>query len=306
MSLLRNIFGRREEVLSQEELEQYEEENIDSEIKNPHTIEDIVRSLTSIEEINRLRNFLDKRERELTGNYNLHKPESPVEEDLGIDEYEVEEVETVVEPPKELLEEPSIPDKSYEELKKEEIQYDSYQKQDDIEFGDEDISDEIVEPEFDEEPYLDNTNTNSIDTTQLEKHDDPDFVEIGEDHVALNSDSFSIESDLFFQKITDIFGKHNCSKQIVYGRFLTGIGKKDLFQIGIYKSESFMDNISIEEQNTWFITQIKQLEELKNFKVLNSKEGVKDLIWEKDKNHAIIISFKATQFLNENKFDFTL
>lgn len=304
MSLLKNLFGRREEILSQEELEQLDDQ--EEEIKNPHTIEELIASLKNQDEINRIRNFLDKRERELTGNFNLHKPkEDNFKEEIQIDNYK----EEIIEPPKELLEEPKNPISSINEIKKSYTAKESIEKEEEkeIQFNQKKENIQIEEPEFEDE-YLENTLPKTkIDTSELEKEEiDTDFLEIEEKEILINTDSFEIESDLFYQKISEIFGKHNCSKQVMYGKFLTGIGKKDILQIGVFKSESFTEDINIDEQSSWFISQIKQLEELKNFKILNSKEGIKDLIWDKDKNHAIIISFKVTQFLNENKFDFSL
>lgn len=324
MSLLKNLFGRREEVLTEEEMEHIDDnsEFEDQEVKNPHTIEDLVRSLNTQDEINRLRNLLDKRERDITGNYDLHKVEEEKSHyDLVQDIRKVNYEEKIVEPEfneektkTREYDEPKNPEKSFEEINQRKVNLD-FNKNEDISFQSQEDNEEennkVIEPDFlEEEDYIDDSIINKgskIDTTQLEKEkEDKDFLEIDEKQVNLNEDTFPMEADLFYQRVCDIFGNHNCSKKQVYGRFLSSIGKRDLFQIGVYKSEAMGEDVSIEEQSSWFISQIKQLEELKNFKVLNSKDGLKDLIWDKDEKNAIVISFKAVQFLNENKFDFTL
>lgn len=274
MSLLKTIFGRKEEIIT-EDLDSYEEE----EIKHPHTIEDLISNLNSQEEINRVRNYLDKREREITGDYSLHKPEN--EKEIKLEE---------------------IYEKNF--LKKEEEKVE-------IEFEKNELQNPTKNETvtFQENIEKENSPKNTEKKIEIDEEEydlDEDFIEFEDDEVKVSEDSFTIKTDLFFQKICQIFGNHNTSKQFIYGRFFAGLGKRDIYQIGIFKSEAFDSNESIEEQNSWFISQIKQLEELKNFKVLNSKDGLKDLIWDVDGKNAIIISFKSVQLLNERKFDFYL
>ncbi|MCA9496341.1 MAG: hypothetical protein KC589_05345 [Nanoarchaeota archaeon] len=61
--------------------------------------------------------------------------------------------------------------------------------------------------------------------------------------------------------------------------------------------------MSVEDENAWFITRIKKLEELKKFKMLKSEAQEKDLVWIRDDYPTILISFRTTNSL-ENQDDF--
>lgn len=108
---------------------------------------------------------------------------------------------------------------------------------------------------------------------------------------------------VIINKLRDIFTDENMffkeSKQINY-EILKG---EEVTCIGIRKKEAYFNWESVSEQSAWFISEIKKFNELKNFKVIRSEEGIKDLVWNKER--PIIISFRSVNHLpNQDNFIF--
>ncbi len=108
---------------------------------------------------------------------------------------------------------------------------------------------------------------------------------------------------IIINKLRDIFTDDNLffkeSKKISY-EVLKG---KEVTCIGIRKKSAYFTEESISEQNSTFISEIKKFDELKNFKVIRSEDGIKDLVWNKE--HPVLICFRTVNLLpNQDFFSF--
>ena len=108
---------------------------------------------------------------------------------------------------------------------------------------------------------------------------------------------------VIINKLRDIFTDDNLffkeSKKISY-EILKG---KEVTCIGIRKKSAYFTEESISEQNSTFISEIKKFDELKNFKVIRSEDGIKDLVWNKE--HPVLICFRTVNLLpNQDFFSF--
>lgn len=111
-----------------------------------------------------------------------------------------------------------------------------------------------------------------------------------------DSEKDSLEMNgVIINKLRDIFTDENLffkeSSKINYDI----LKDEDVTCIGIRKKEAYFSWESASEQSTWFISEIKKFPELKNFKVIRSEDGIKDLIWNKEK--PILISFRSINYL---------
>lgn len=78
------------------------------------------------------------------------------------------------------------------------------------------------------------------------------------------------------------------------------LGQRETLAFGIYNSN--LSNIS--DQTHWFIQKLKQFSRLKECKMLLSEENQKDLILEVNSQCAVLLSFKTTELIQGDNFDF--
>jgi hypothetical protein len=314
MDFIKKIFSSKKHELSEDEHEKFQSMISNHSAKSSFNITEYIHSLSTLEEINRIRNLLDKREQEIEqGNLFLidadlktkHIPEflsdekedsDPYFQDLGDEpvsqieeEFKNEEVKEI-EPTQDI----PIPEK---------IENDDFFKQENEE-DNKDILDthseidsllkDIEEDEKKEENII-NENPESYD-----------IIETYPNSEEINLSSFDSETGLFKNSLIDIFGSENVLSTVQKHLPIDGLRDKKIFHIGIRNKHFFNSGKSLSEENSWFISKIKQLPELKQFKVIRSEQGSKDLVWIKE-DYAILISFRATTFLKSlEEFDFNL
>lgn len=217
-------------------------------------LEEIVKKIKP-DQINKLRNLLDKKEEEIEKkNPSIQTINKEKEETIETHEHDEE---------KEKFEQENETD-AIGELKTQEIE----NIKDEHEIAEESEENKLVEEEKEEYLELEGENNNNETFTQNEI--------IADEMKAL----FSKEN--IFVKTT-----RNSEHEVLDGKTLT--------QINVFDNFSDM-NTSVSEQNSWFVSNIKKLSELKNFKILKSEEGVKDLVWEKDE--PVMICFRANNVVN--------
>lgn len=191
-----------------------------------------------------------------------------------------------------------------------------------IEFDDSDDIDDSLNKEFDDsdeksKENLDNSNESEKDEkidykeltpqvsqekkiNKIEDLEDEDEVQIfnsqGEENSTKEVDPalFSVVHDELMELFEE--GKIILLKQKF--TFPT-IGERETLAFGVYNS-----NLSnIKDQTHWFIQKLKQFSRLKECKMLLSEEDQKDLILEVNEDHAVLLSFKTTNKI-ENSFEF--
>ena len=265
-------FKKQDSHLSEEEKEKLdylvypdeeETKNTSSAQKESFDIFSHIRGISSIHEINKIRNMLDEQEKYLSGksteetttkNYKSSQEQEdyPSIETQEIDEQEEEE------PPKK---------QETPEVKLEEVQ--TYK-------------------EIEEEPLV-----------KEEEEEDKNQPQ----HTSSIEDEFETQTSLFYDKVKNLFGEENMFYRSEEESQLNILKGKKVFQIGLRQKSAFGED-NTKEENSWFVTTIKQLDELKNFKMMRSEEGIKDLVWDKG-DYAILISFRATSLLSStDEFDF--
>lgn len=183
-------------------------------------------------------------------------------------------------------------------------------KKEDIEIHEEEVQ-KVPTPEFEVEEVEDihkvevSDEISTIEDTQIEVQEEDEYVEL--DTVkSENKPSFEVESGLFLKHVIEVFGEQNVFSIIEEKLGLDYLKGKPVLHIGIRNKDFFMQDVPVSEQNYWFVSFVKKVENLKNFKFIRSEEGMKDLVWERDEGF-ILISFKATQYLQSlDEFDFEL
>ena len=301
MSFLKTLFtGQRDHDLSEEEREKFQEfqksefnsnDKIDLEI-----VLDFISS-ASDSEIVKIKNQIAIKE----DNYEPDSPEITKEEVEKVFNKEEDKDEII----EESLNETNSEEEDLAEEKKELKELDETleeEKEETIEIlkeesvlDDEDLenitSDEIelsekVKSEFDED---------------LEIVDDADDEYEIEDVEVSNVSSKSIDSDdepILFSVVHDELMELFNDGQIVLlkEKFdFPSLGERDTLAFGIYNT----DFSQTKEQTHWFVQHLKQFSRLKECKMLLSEEGEKDLILEVGDKHAILLSFKTTNLVNE-------
>lgn len=132
--------------------------------------------------------------------------------------------------------------------------------------------------------------------------EEPD--EISEKENPVIEDEFETQTSLFYDKVKEIFGEENMFSRVEEESNLDILKGKKVFHIGLRQKSAFGQETSIKDENSWFITTVKQLDDLKNFKMMRSEEGIKDLVWDRG-DYAILLSFRATTILSSiDEFDF--
>ena len=115
------------------------------------------------------------------------------------------------------------------------------------------------------------------------------------------------KGDRVADELRDIFGVENIFVTTSNNSNLDVLKGKEIFHIGIRNENSQGGNFSVAQENSWFVSGVKRLSFLKNFKMIRSEESVKDLVWEIDSNKAIVLSYRSVTLLDEDgSFDFTL
>lgn len=266
------IFGKFKKQQQSHELSEEEQEQLTSMMDSPSPSQDstfeiieYIKSITTLHEINKLRNILDKQEETLTGVHPVDKEENfsnqskfTIEEETQPHQ-EISQVET----------QPLEENETYESSDPQKHEFE-IEKVDDYKT----IEDDYAEP------------TEEIQETK---------------------DEFSIQKELFLDKLKDLFGEDNFFVNIEEKSEIESLKGKKILHIGLRQKYAFgLDTTTPQEENKWFISTIKQLDDLKNFKMLRSEEGIKDLVWDRG-DFAILLSFRSTNLLNSvNEFDFDL
>ena len=381
MKLFQNLFNKNHD-LNEEEQQKFNSMVGEEQLPMPstplsQTPRDFVSSLSSLEEINKIRNLLDTREKELeSGDMYLvdsqinHESapefesipvqdtsvsekniEEPItENDLNHETYEEEsssynknEVSGTYEEENSYTQEDTSSQMTFESQTNETTNYGDTPQQNnysdnlnvqeetslstespelefgstssEVEFTPEPESYESLDKEDQSNPLpeeillKDNKETVPSGGIQFDiepEEEDNDFVDLTQDSTTPLKETFSSSAmDLYLEKVSSIFGAENIiSIQKEQGATSFNPTKK-LLHIGIRNRDRFGHG-DMNEENAWFIGQVKQLDDLKSYKMLKSEKGLKDLIKEED-SHITIISFRATPYLNSmDEFDFEL
>lgn len=275
------IFDKFKKQQQAHDLSEEEQEQLTSMINSPSSNEDStfdivehIKSISTLHEVNKLRNLLDMQEEVITGIHPVDK-----EKDSGV---EYKEQSTPVEPSFTIEEET----KPVSEIKEETSQ--NLQDNESYESSNEHKHNFEVE---EVEDYK------TIEDNYEDKFEEVDSIE----------DEFSIQKELFLDKLKELFGEDNIFVNVQENSSIESLKDKKVLHIGLRQKYAFgLDSTSPQEENKWFITTIKQLDDLKNFKMLRSEEGIKDLVWDRG-DFAILLSFRSTNLLNSvNEFDFEL
>lgn len=320
---------RKKDTLTEEEKEKFTQllsnnQEESSENQKQFDIFTYVKSLNSIHEINKIRNLLDEQEKQLTQDTNSYVDDysQDVYEDIkeeGVDtptnNIEIEEVDSYKN-----IEENS----SQNSQRDNSINQDSYNKnpednshnseevssidQDSYKENSEDNSKEVNS--IDQDSYNDNSEDNSLNPENIHIEEVDSYKDIEEENIyekeppQQQDDEFTKETTKLYQKIKEIFGEENVFTTTVENSQIEVIKNKKTFHIGIRDKNSFDKQNTTQDENQWFIKGIKQLENLKEFKIIRSEEGIKDLLLERG-DYAILLSFKATNILSsKDSFDF--
>ncbi len=349
-----NKFFKKDHDLSFEEQEKFQnmintgnsENTYSDDLSESFNFEFAISRLSSFEELNRIRNLLDKREKEIESGTSylvdseIKNSDVPdFEESIPIKSNSVTEMNIEEDITEDDLNNETYEDNSY---KPDEIKDDLTYNDDKLnQFEENNLEKESPELNFDSNENLIDKKEDSFDYDELDKEDDrveipneileeseepqkgkikfdledeqedKDFVELESVQPAKNvesvvDDKFSIESDMFYSKVKDIFGEENIVKKVEESSNLDLIKNKKVLHLGLREKNKFLEESNMIEENTWFITHIKQLDDLKNFKMIKSDKGMKDLLWDRG-DYAIIISFRATTFLTSiEDFDFEI
>ncbi len=348
MKLFQNIFNKNHE-LNEEQQQRFNSmvENDSSQSQQPTSLQqnphNLVASLQSLEEINKIRNLLDKREKELeTGSMYLVESEIKHQEEPEFEAISVNSNSVSEENIEESITENDLNYETYEDSepfqeseknkKEESTNYsdnlNSYEETSlssespELTFGNNDnITTKIPQEEsyeaLDKEEEINPMPEELLEKKEeehskgieidLEPDKDSDFIEFDSLNTkkTVEEDILSPEMDLYCEKIKTIFGEENFFARIEEENKTSYNSNKKLLHIGIRQKENFGQGNTLEE-NAWFIGHIKQLEDLKSYKMLRSEQGMKDLVKE-DPSFVTIISFRGTSFLNSlEEFDFEL
>lgn len=144
-----------------------------------------------------------------------------------------------------------------------------------------------------------------------DKNDVPNYVEIN-DSVAKLPNQYEkkqneniIDKNTILSQIKDIFGGENVISKTLENFHPKLPKDKNILCIGIRNQNAFRNDMTTDEQNTWFISKIKTFDKLKLFKMLESTKLQKDLFFDNGKI-AILICYKSTQILKSSKeFNFS-
>ena len=106
-----------------------------------------------------------------------------------------------------------------------------------------------------------------------------------------------VDEEEVLDKLKAYFGAENIFQETRNDLKNEVLKNKEVYCIGIRSKEAFSDeNFDMLKQNSWFIRNIKKLDELKNFKMISSSNVEKNLVWDKGE-YAILISYKAINML---------
>jgi hypothetical protein len=302
MKILKNLFAKDEELSIQDK--EKINEIIDKK-NNPSTynaeqidLTDFVSHL-KLEQLNELRELIDKREDELHELYGL-KTIKAAENRKYKGELEI----------KEPVHENDLNNKTYDDevCYKEEIKNinDSVAKEiEDIHQPKDDIYE--IEPEIEKKSIQTENNT---EHTQNKINEKEEYIEFDDNTTLEELDTKqNMKQELqntkndFYLKIIRIFGEENVFSE-TKTNFNPQLPKdKEILCIGIRKSDGFNKD-SDSAQNTWFIQNIKKLDELAHFKMLTSSPNQKELFWDKEIK-PILISYKSTNIIKtKDEFEF--
>lgn len=105
-------------------------------------------------------------------------------------------------------------------------------------------------------------------------------------------------------RLRDIFSDENLFYRVSTKINYDILNGKEVTCIGVRRKDAYYNWQSISEQTAWFISEIKKVNEVKNFKIIKSEDGIRDLVWNKDE-HPILICFKSVELLpNQDEFNF--
>ena len=282
------IFDKFKKQQQAHDLSEEEQEQLTSMMNTPSSNDDAtfdiveyIKSISTLHEVNKLRNLLDMQEEVITGIHPVDKEkdnpaEYKEESSYSQPSFTIEEEERPV---------PEIKEE-YSQDKEEGFQ--NLQDNESYESSNEDKHNFEVEEVDDYKTLEDNFE---------DKFEEVDSIE----------DEFSIQKELFLDKLKELFGEDNIFVNVQENSAIESLKDKKVLHIGLRQKYAFgLDSTTPQEENKWFITTIKQLDDLKNFKMLRSEEGIKDLVWDRG-DFAILLSFRSTNLLNSvNEFDFEL
>ena len=298
MRILKNLFAKDEEL----SLEDREKINTIIENKNKPNeydpdkinLHEFVSHL-KLEQLNEMRDLIDRREDELHELYGLKDIKGSKKKEYK-GEIDV----------KEPIHEDDLNTITYDDETdyKEEIKNinDSVAKEiEDIHQQTKDIYE--IEPETEQKPVKKAKKpiNDENDEEYLEFNDTITIEEL-DSKQNLKNKLDNTKDDLYL-KIVKIFGEENVFKE-TKTNFKPSLPKdREINCIGIRKSDSFNKD-SESTQNTWFIQNIKQLDELAHFKMLTSLPNQKELFWDRE-IHPVLISYKSTNILKtKDEFEF--
>jgi hypothetical protein len=326
MKLFQNLFNKNHDLNEEEQHKFNSMVGEDAKYDNSISLRDSITQLSSLEEINKIRNLLDTREKELeSGNdflveSEIKHSETPEFEEIG-GTPQKEYTEEYVEEP---ITENDLNSQTYQDSSSSTEYTDSLNQfeektlskdSNDLAFGETEDSvkedteyddldrEEQSQPMPDEMLIKEESSTDGIELDIETESSDADFLDI--DSISNSESDMPAEAELYLENIKAVFGEENIMSQIEDKNSTTYNPNKKLLHIGVRQHSSFGHGDALQE-NAWFIGQVKQLEDLKSYKMLRSEQGMKDLVVEKE-HVVVIISFRATSFLNSiNEFDFTL
>lgn len=273
------LFDKFKKQQQGHDLSEEEQEQLNSMMNSPSPSEnstfeiiEYIKSITTLHEINKLRNLLDMQEEVLTG---IHPVDKEEKISNNIQTHHNESSFTIEE-------ETKTP---------------------------QDISQDTTQPLEENETY-ESSNPQKHEF-EIEEVDDyktiDDTYEEPVEEIQEIEDEFSIQKELFLDKLKDLFGEDNIFVNVEENSEIESLKNKKILHIGLRQKYAFgVDTTTPQEENKWFISTIKQLDDLKNFKMLRSEEGIKDLVWDRG-DFAILLSFRSTNLLNSvHEFDFDL
>ena len=315
MRKILDMFKKEDHELSEEEKEKLEsivEEDERDGVEKSVKFEDVakyVESITNIYQINRIRNLLDAKEKYLEDGYSedmssggFSSKERKDEKVVAGDDkenrskrvdFEVEDVGEV--------------SSSYEDEYLEDVGEGEYGEDIDGEKdknSKEGNKEEIVDDLEHEEDY------ESDDVGDESEESAGEFVEVVDVDEDKEKNELRVSDEGFdekvYEEIVKIFGEENVFYTRENNTNLDVLKDKNILHIGIRKLDAFDEESSVSDENSWFVSNIKNLSVLKEFKMIRSQEGIKDLMCEIDESSAVVISYRSISLLDDREdFDFS-
>ncbi len=292
MGFLKKIFHKDNDIIDTEDFDPStgmikKKETVETEnLKDQIEMDDYISSL-KLEELYELKDKLQTRIDYLLDNLGLKsKKEDVVNLDVEkkTNDYYTEKVER-------------LRKEAFEEQKKKEERYESKDR-------------------FDEDykKVLGNITKIAVEEPNFNKSSfDEKSKEIEQEYINISVDDYDKKAqindkelkDLVLEEIESIFGKENVIFRIKDDFRIDQLRGKKVHCIGIRAKGAFDDlSFNDEKQGKWFIGNIKNLNNLKDFKMLESSPVLKVLVSDK-KDYSILITYKSTSMLiSKEGFDF--